>query len=314
MIRYARGYSLLAGAVLLAACADSASRALAPDAAARVAGESNNGTGNVQGTLVYGLTSGGELVTFTTAQPNRTVWSMPVSGLRTGDRLVGIDFRPSDLSADGLNGIGRLYGVTSGVGGGSIYTIDPQTGAATFATALVTAAGAPVVLAGASFGVGFNPVVDRLRVHGAGEQNFRINVDNGLTIVDASLAYLVGDAGAGAEPSVTGTAYRNSDADPATGTELFAIDAARDVLVEFPPPGGANGGQMATVGALGVDTDLAVGFDIVGSASGVAYAALSESPSGKSTLYTIDLDTGEATRLGLLAQTTSPLVGITVAP
>jgi hypothetical protein len=98
-------------------------------------------------------------------------------------------------------------------------------------------------------------------VHSDGEQNLRINVDTGLTIVDAPLAFLASDPNAGANPDVTGTAYRNSDADPATGTELYAIDAARDVLVEVPLPGGANGGQLATVGALGVDTDLAAGFN-----------------------------------------------------
>jgi Domain of unknown function (DUF4394) len=63
-----------------------------------------------------------------------------------------------------------------------------------------------------------------------------------------------------------------------------------------------------------VDTEQAVGFDIVGTQSGAAYAVLSTSPSGKSALYSIDLDTGAATRLGLLAQTSSYLVGITVVP
>ncbi len=71
---------------------------------------------------------------------------------------------------------------------------------------------------------------------------------------------------------------------------------------------------MATVGALGVDTRLAIGFDIVGSANGTAYAVLSTSPSGKSALYTINLATGRASQVGLLAQTRSYLVGMALEP
>lgn len=312
----ARRLSLFTLAAFAAACAQSDNTLTAPDAAelARGADPHHGAPTRGHGTLVYGLTSHNELITFATDKPNQTIRSVRVTGLRAGDRLVGIDFRASDLNADGVDNIGRLYAVSSGPAGGAIYLIDPATGVATFSRALVTAGGAPVALSGTSFGAGFNPVVDRLRVHSDAEQNLRINVDNGLTISDAPLAFRSDDVNAGANPDVTGTAYRNSDADPATGTELYAIDAARDVLVEFPPPGGANGGQMATVGSLGVNTNLAVGFDIVGTIDGTGYAVLSTSPSGKSSLYTIDLDTGRATRVGLLAQTTSQLVSITVAP
>lgn len=312
MMHTTRRLSLLAAAIVASACAEPASRMIAPDEAASL---DRGGSGSrAEGTLVYGLTERGELVTFGTAQPNRIIATVRLTGLQAGDRLVGIDFRASDLAMDGVDAIGRLYGVSAGPSGGAIYLIDPATGAATDRRALVDGTGASVVLSGTSFGVGFNPVVDRLRVHGDAEQNLRINVDNGLTITDAPLAYLGGDRNAGANPDVTGTAYTNSDASAATGTTLYAIDAARDVLVGFPPPGGANGGQIATIGSLGVDTGLAVGFDIVGSANGAAYAVLSTSPSGKSRLYAIDLTSGAATPLGLLAQTQSHLVGITVAP
>lgn len=310
MTNSARSLSLLAIAALAAACADSGSRLVAPEEPALARDRS----ARTDGAVAYGLTADGRLVVFATDRPNQTIGSVRVTGLREGDRLVGIDFRPSDLTADGVSTVGRLYGVSTGSAGGAIYTIDPGTGVATFGSALVTGTGTPVVLSGSSFGVGFNPVVDRLRVHGDAGQNLRINVDIGLTIVDAPLAFRAGDANAGSDPDVTGTAYTNSDADPATGTALYAIDAARDVLVEFPPPGGANGGQMSTVGSLGVDTGPDAGFDIVGSAGGTAYAVLSVSPSGKSSLYTIDLATGRATSAGLLAQTSSYLIGLTVAP
>ncbi|WP_411280456.1 DUF4394 domain-containing protein [Gemmatimonas sp.] len=259
---------------------------------------------------VYGLTSEGELITFDAAHPNKTTSARPVTGLTNGDRLVGLDFRASGPIAT----IGTLYALASGPNGGALYVVDRATGAASTRVELRTAAGARVILRGTAFGVGFNPVVDRLRVHSDAEQNLRINVASGLTIIDPALGFLSADVNAGTDAAVGGAAYTNSDNDPMTGTELYAIDAARDVLVEFPAPGGANGGQMLTVGALGVDTDTAIGFDIVGTMNGTAYAVLSESPSGKSTLYSIDLDTGRATRVGLLAQTKSYLVSVAVAP
>jgi hypothetical protein len=43
-------------------------------------------------------------------------------GLRPGEELVGIDFRPRD---------GRLYGVGSKDSGAVLYRIDPETGVAT---------------------------------------------------------------------------------------------------------------------------------------------------------------------------------------
>ena len=45
-----------------------------------------------------------------------------------------------------------------------------------------------VALAGASFGVDFNPTVDGLRVVSDTGQNLRVNVDNGMTNVDTALS------------------------------------------------------------------------------------------------------------------------------
>ena len=92
-----------------------------------------------------------------------------------------------------------------------------------------------------------------------------------------------------------------------------AIDASRDALTVFNIPSGPNSGKMTVAGPLGVDTGLPAGFDIAGP-DNIAYAAFSDSPSGKSTLYRIDLASGAATKLRLLAQTNAPLVGIAVAP
>lgn len=317
-----RRLALLTAALAGGACSDAARTTTAPEGDAALAHTQTHGGvhAGAAGVTVYALTADGSILTFSSASPGTVSSSVRVTGISQYDQLVGLDFRPSDLNtADGVDNVGVLYAVAShNPAAGRIYKINPTTGAATFVASLATAAtatdpGVPVPISGRSFGVGFNPTVDRLRVHSDAEQNLRINVDNGVTIVDPALAYRSDDRHAGSDPSVVGTAYTNSDADPATGTDLYAIDAARDVLVNFPAPGGANSGQMATVGALGVDTDAAVGFDIVGSAGGTAYATLRTS-GAQAALYSIDLPTGRATRLDGLAQTGSPIVSITVAP
>ena len=186
--------------------------------------------------------------------------------------LQGIDFRPAN---------GLLYGVTDT---NKIYTIDPNTGAATFVSTLSTSFNG-----GVQSGVDFNPAADRLRVNGSNDQNLRINVDTGAVTVDGTLAYANGDPNFGVDPNVTAAAYINSVAG-ATSTALYNIDYAQDVLVLQNPP---NSGTLTTVGHLGVNFASVGGFDIFTDANGVNYAyALSGS-----TLYSIDLNTGAATKL-----------------
>jgi hypothetical protein len=97
---------------------------------------------------------------------------------------------------------------------------------------------------------------------------------------------------------VAACAYTNSDNDPLTGTELFDIDAARDVLVLQNPP---NAGTLNTVGPLGVNAAEIAGFDIAAS-TGTAYAGMvlmqGKRRSARAALFTIDLTTGAATNLG----------------
>jgi Domain of unknown function (DUF4394) len=293
---------------LLSACADSSLTTPSGSAssAAPTSGGPATSPSTSPGPLIYGLTAGNTLLTLDVQQANQVNSEVAITGLQAGERLIGIDFRPSDLNADAVNDVGKLYGVGST---SRVYLIDPQTGQVSAGMPLVTATGAAVTLAGTAFGVGFNPVPDRLRVHSNSDQNLRINVDNGVTAVDTALSYPAD----GADPGIVGTGYTNNDNDPATGTTLYAIDAARDILAIFNIPSGPNSGKMSVVGSLGINTSDAVGFDVAG-AGNVAYAALSDSPSGKSTLYTIDLATGVATKLKLVAQSASPLIGIAVAP
>ncbi len=75
------------------------------------------------------LTAAGRLVSFNRATPGTSVGSIAVSGLTSGDTLVGIDYRPAD---------GLLYALSNG---GRIYTVDPSTGVATVKSTLQATAG-----------------------------------------------------------------------------------------------------------------------------------------------------------------------------
>lgn len=304
-VRLFRSLPLLAALVAVDACSDPSTSPLSSQQDLLVGSPAADAKAATAQETIYGLTSDNELVVLSSNKPNQVSSTIPITGLAVGETVLGIDFRPSDLNANGIDDVGKLYGVTSA---NRIYVIDPATGAASSPVTL------SVGLSSAVIGVGFNPVPDRLRIHTATGQNLRVNVDNGAVTVDGVLTYGAADTNFGVSPQIVATGYTNNDNDAATGTALYAIDAGTDALVTFPAgTGGPNGGVMATIGQLGVDAGEATGLDI-SVTSGVAYAAISTSASGKSTLYEIDLASGAVTKVGMLAQTKGALIGIAVKP
>ena len=226
--------------------------------------------------LAHGLTDDGRLITFKPSTPNTLDANVAITGLASGERLLGIDIRPKD---------GLLYGISST---GRIVTIDAATGAATVKSTLSADAAdttAPyTAIAGTAFAVDFNPVADRLRVIGNTGQSLRINVDTGATTTDGAINR------AGAMPVVTAGAYTNSYAGT-TATQLFDIDTASASLALQNPP---NDGTLVNIGVLGVAVAGDAGFDIAGGANGLALAALRTTAGGPSSLYRVDLATGAA--------------------
>jgi hypothetical protein len=234
---------------------------------------------------IYGLDDQNTLVAFDGDRPGQVSRRVSVTGV-TGT-LVGIDFRPNDATPANGSGAGSLYAVSSA---GGVYTIDLTTGAATLRSTL------SVAPAGANFGVGFNPVPDRLRIHSDTEQNLRADVETGATIVDTPLAYAPGDVNFGRNPDVVATAYTNSVTPAPTTTELFAIDVAQDVLVRLNAP---NNGQLTTVGRLVVDNGSQVGFDISGfAADRFGYATFTPPRYTRSFLYRVNLDNADRQPVG----------------
>lgn len=227
---------------------------------------------------IIGLTPNNVLVRFGSDNPKR----VQVTGIGNGN-LQCIDFRPAN---------GKLYGLTDT---DRIYTINPNTGVATLVSTLNPSNFG--FNGGFQSGCDFNPVVDRLRVVGSNDQNFRINVDTGEIAEftpgirpDKRLAYAADDRNSKRDPNITGAAYDSSRAG-ALSTELYGIDYNLDVLVEQDPP---NDGTLNTIGSLGFNFAPIVGFDIFTDRDGKdnAFALSGE------TLYTINLETGAARRMG----------------
>ena len=227
------------------------------------------------GLTLFAVTTSNSLLRFNSAAPGTLISSTAITGLQSGENVLGIDVRPATFQLYALGSTGRLY------------VVNPASGRAQQVSTLSTAPG------GGEFGVDFNPVPDRLRVTSDAEQNLRINVDTGAATVDGALAFAPGDPNAGRNPNVVGSAYTNSVAG-ATATTLYNIDSNLDILVTQNPP---NDGRLNTVGALGVDTSGLVGFDIA-AAGNVAFATLTPQGEATSRLYTVNLSTGAATLVG----------------
>lgn len=234
---------------------------------------------------VFVLTTAGELLKLAIAAPEATVSVGTVSGTEPGDTLVGMDFRPAT---------GELYAL--GALGG-VYTLDTATAAATRVTTLSTEDGMPLVPEGTAFGVDFNPVPDRLRIVSDSGQNLRANVDTGVTLIDGSLAYAMGDVNEGAQPSVVAAGYTNSRGGSISTTELFVIDAGLDLLAKQDPP---NDGVLNTRGMLGVMTAAPVALDVSAAFNNTAFAAINGSDGAQ--LFEIDLASGAATRKGVITR------------
>jgi hypothetical protein len=237
---------------------------------------------------LYGVTTAGELISFKSSKPDKLLKTPKTSGMQAGEKLVGIDFRPSNK---------MLYGVTNQ---NRIYTINPATGAAAAVGTLTTP------LTGGAHGVDFNPVPDRLRITNDADQNLRANPADATNVADKALAFAASDANSGKNPAVAASAYTNNFAGAKT-TTLYNLDSGEDVLLTQNPP---NDGVLNTVGKLGLNITGNAGFDIVSAnEQNFAVAALQAEGEKTSRLYSINLTTGAATLIGKIGGK-GPLVAL----
>lgn len=277
--------------------------------------------------------SGTTLRRFDTGSPDKGT-DVAITGLAAGETAVGVAWRPQ-------TGQLLLLGVDPAANEGSLYRLDPQTGAATRigtagSVAFESAAGETIDLPPAATGydIDVNPTVDRVRVVAGNGLNFRLNP----TVADAAPVAVDGNEGGtvavantnpdgaqnGEATDVTGTAYTNAFGQelttPPGPTTQFGISAAKDrLLVQNPPNVGTQTvPQAITVAGKALDVTAVRGFAIppkvrttvangTTTDEGLAVLDSEGTPAG---LYAINLSNGAATSKGSLPGTpTSFAVG-----
>lgn len=240
---------------------------------------------------IYAL-SGNNLISFSATAPSTLLSTRPLSGIAAGQAVVGLDFRPQT---------GELYalGYNQGSGMARLYTINLNSGAAT------AIGNAPMSL-NANMGkvaMDFNPTVDRIRVTGSDNSNYRMHPTTGaLVATDGNLMYAATDVNAATDPNVVSVAYTNSYIG-STSTTLYNYDDMLNVFTTQIPP---NDGVLNTIGSSGVMTNAAntvsdfdIYFDAMSGANRAFFAAAMGTQT-TSMLYTVNLGTGAATPIGLI--------------
>ena len=226
------------------------------------------------------LGDGTRLGRFDTDRPSRVglVGGRSIRGLDGDDRLVGIDRRVQN---------GRLYGVGDE---GGIYLMSGERASKVGQLS--------VALAGASFGVDFNPAANALRVVSDTGQNLRQPFGSGAGPTGATVADGALNVMGTTTTGIAGAAYTNNDLSDTTATTLFDLDTKLDQIAVQAP---ANSGSLSPTGKLGVDAGAEVGFDIYSdlrrsrTVSNVGFAVIGSSPSR---LYQVDLLTGAVRSVG----------------
>ncbi len=253
----------------------------------------------LQGNLAFGLTftagnAAFNFLKFDTKNPNFIRSSQVITGLKTGQTIMGLDMRPQDLTLYAL-------GYRSADSVATIYTLNDTT------AILSVYAGADsfkLALGAGQVAFDFNPVANRLRIISAANlNNYRLNltVNPIAVIVDTALTYKTTDVNTGKTPLPVTGAYTSSYSG-STATQLYDIDAALNNLVN---QNTANGGFLNTIGGLGLTldpTDYTVDLDIFSKKAPLvdsAYLMANITGSGGfDNLYTVNLGTGAATLVG----------------
>ena len=291
-------------------------------------GSSNNNSTpqNVAAANMVALQSGNVLSLFDARTPY-TVQTRTVSGLNSGEQLIGIDYRFAPVAA-ATTGAG-LYGLVRSSTSARLVTLNLS---GTTAVATGVGNGFTLPFTSSNIGFDFNPLVDRLRVvDSVSGANLRLNPDTGGLVdsdantagtqFDGNVAYDTTDAGNGTTPRLVGAAYTNNFAGT-TGTINYAIDSARGALVTQgrPANGSAasvspNTGRLFTVGLLGTKPGTGgAGFDIGPGQTNNAFVAFSSS-SGRARLYALDLASGTLSGgAEIRSSADRPVLGIAILP
>jgi hypothetical protein len=225
------------------------------------------GSKQARAELLIGLTENNLLIRFDSATPGTVNTIGLITGLTPGDVLAGMDRRPS---TGPNNGLIYALGISQVNGAARIYILNETNAVATLVSTLTadpsdSTPPFPFTLIQSPDGIGmdFDPVTERLRIITDIDQNYRVNVDNGLTQLDVPTAYQPGDPGFGTDAILIGAAYANNFGG-APSTTLRAIDVNKgpDRLVTFTDP---NNGLFQSSAVLPFDApSINTAYDISG--------------------------------------------------
>ena len=219
-----------------------------------------------------------QIIRVDSATPGTLIASAIITGTTGNEAIADIDVFPVNQTLVGI-------GATTG----TLYNINPLTGAATVNVVPTSTIGTPQ-------DIDFNPSADRLRVASAGNANYRVTPTGfnnaglvaGQVTADGTYAFAAGDVNAAATPNLVGNAYTNS-VDGAATTTLYSIDTGTNTLLTN--TAGPAFSTLTTTGPLGFDIGSLVGFDI-SPTTGVAFL------SNGNALYTVNLANGATTASG----------------
>ncbi|RYG67658.1 DUF4394 domain-containing protein [bacterium] len=194
---------------------------------------------------VVAVTDDNRLISFNAQRPGNTT-PLTVSGIPTGQKLVGLDYRFAPDTA----GTPGLYGLTS-LGAGRFQLVKFTL---TASTATASNVGAPFTapLDPNSIGFDFNPQVpsptnpavrvDRIRVVSGNRTNLRLNPNTGAVVdsdptlsgtqLDGKLTFDADDIYQDNSPRVVAVAYTNNVASPSpSGTINYCLDISTNDLL-----------------------------------------------------------------------------------
>lgn len=256
---------------------------------------------------VYALAGGNTLLRFDSATPGDITNLGTIQGVQAGETIVDIDFRPRT---------GQLIGVAVETGSTdnsvvSTYAINVTNAQATLIGTSITLAGAGEV----ATAFDFNPTVDRMRFMNESLENARFNPNNGALAADDP------NINPGTSKLIAAAYDRNFNRqilpdNTVVPTTLYAINRADSTLAIVggingdPSP---NGGAVTEIGSLGFTLAAAAdgGFDI---STTMNLAALTDAADDLTRLYTIDVNTGTATAVGLIGDGTTQILGLSILP
>lgn len=237
---------------------------------------------------LIGLTSTNELIHMMAGPPVQELSVVPITGLRDGENLIGIDKRQNT---------NELYGVSNQ---NVLYKLNPTTGVATAVSGIEF----NPTISGDFVGVDFNPQDNLLRVITNTGQILKISPITGGVVGTESVV------GLGNATRINSVAYMpvvGSTSRPA----LYEIDLSTNALYRQ-----TTFGSLQLVGTTGFTFEGEGGFEITSSyyafAAQYGYSRTGGSISADditqpaNRLFKIDLRSGKATSLGK----TRPLIGL----